>query len=118
MVEYALSGYAKNALKQHVPQLCGGSSDAEHLHDMDDHPVKFTNEGPQLYHKPTNAIAWYVKIPHHEDYPLRLPAQPNPEQREWLEAVAAGNADTGEGRLFERDGMWYIQVTVTQDVPT
>jgi len=55
---------------------------AGELHDA--HPVRFTNEGLRLDHKPENAIEWYVKIPHHEDYHLWMPAQPNPEQRDWL----------------------------------
>ena len=41
VVEYDLSGYAKNALKKYVPQLCGNSYDANEIHD--DHPVRFTN---------------------------------------------------------------------------
>jgi len=49
VINYDLSGYAKNALKKYVPQLCGGSYDAKELHD--DHPVRFTNEGPKLDHK-------------------------------------------------------------------
>jgi hypothetical protein len=53
VVNYDLSGYAKNALKKYVPQLCGGSYNANELHD--DHPVRFTNEGPRLDHKPENA---------------------------------------------------------------
>ena len=114
VVEYDLSGYAKNALKQYVPQLCGNSYDATELHD--DHPVRFTNEGLQLDHQPQNAIEWYVKIPHHEDYHLWIPARANPEQREWLEAVYADDAEMGESRLFERDGTWYLHVTATRDV--
>ena len=114
VIDYDLSGYAKNALKQFVPQLCGDTYDANELHD--DHPVKFTNEGPQLDHKPQNAIEWYVKIPHHVDYDLWLPAQPNPDQREWLEALYAGDAEMGECRLFERDGTWYLHVTATRNV--
>ncbi|RRJ32849.1 transposase, partial [Halocatena pleomorpha] len=39
VVDYDLSGYAKNALKKYVPQLCGGSYDAKEL--SDDHPVRF-----------------------------------------------------------------------------
>ena len=114
VVEYDLSGYAKNALKQYVPQLCGNSYDADELHD--DHPVRFTNEGLQLDHQPQNAIEWYVKIPHHEDYNLWIPARANPEQRAWLEAVYADDAEMGESRLFERDGTWYLHVTATRDV--
>ncbi len=114
VVNYDLSGYAKNALKKYVPQLCGGSYDAKELHD--DHPVRFTNEGPKLDHKPQNAIKWYIKIPHHDDYNLWLPAQPNPEQREWLEALRAGDATMGECRLFDRDGEWYFHIVATRDV--
>lgn len=114
VVEYDLSGYAKNALKQYVPQLCSGSYDADELHD--DHPVKFTNEGVQLDHKPQNALEWYVKIPHHDDYHLWIPAHVNPDQRDWVEAVYAGDAVMGESRLFERDGTWYLHVTATRDV--
>jgi len=114
VVEYDLSGYAKNALKKYVPQLCGNSYDADELHD--DHPVRFTNEGLQLNHKPQNAVEWYVKIPHHEDYHLWIPARANPDQREWLEALYTDDAEMGESRLFERDGTWYLHVTVTRDV--
>nr|WP_267161514.1 transposase [Halovenus salina] len=113
VVNYDLSGYAKNALKKYVPQLTT-TYNAGELHD--DHPVRFTNEGLRLDHKPENAIEWYVKIPHHEDYHLWLPAQPNPDQRDWLEALNAGDAEMGESRLFQRDGAWYLHVTATRDV--
>jgi len=92
VVNYKLSGYAKNALKKYVPQLTT-TYNAGELHDA--HPVRFTNEGLRLDHKPENAIEWYVKIPHHEDYHLWMPAQPNPEQRDWLEALNAGRRHDG-----------------------
>ena len=114
VVNYDMSGYAKNALKKYVPQLCGGSYDANDL--QDDHPVRFTNGGLQLDHQPQNAIEWYVKIPHHEDYHLWIPAHANPDQRDWLEALYADDAEMGESRLFERDGTWYLHVTATRDV--
>ncbi|MBX0297112.1 RNA-guided endonuclease TnpB family protein [Haloarcula nitratireducens] len=113
VVNYDLSGYAKNALKQYVPQLTT-TYNADEL--SEDHPVRFTNEGLQLDHKPENAIEWYVKIPHHEDYCLWLPAQPSPEQRDWLEALYAGDAEMGESRLFEREGTWFLHVTATREV--
>lgn len=94
--------------------MCGGSYDANEL--QDDHPVRFTNEGVRFDHKPQNAIEWYVKIPHHDDYHLWLPAQTNPEQRDWLEAVYAGHAKMGECRLFDCDDEWYLHVVASQDV--
>ncbi|WP_436927606.1 RNA-guided endonuclease TnpB family protein [Halosimplex amylolyticum] len=114
VIEYDLSGYAKNALKQYVPQLCGDSYDADELHD--EHPVKFTNEGIRLDHQPQNHYEWYAKIPHHDDYHLWFPAAPNPEQRPWLEALHAGDAEMGECRLLERNGKWYLHITASREV--
>lgn len=116
IVDYDLSGYAKNALKQYVPNLLDDDTyDANELKD-DTHPVRFTNDGPQLDHKPQNAIEWYVKIPHHEDYHLWLPAQPKSNQREWLEALYHGNAEMGECQLIEQDDEWYIHMSATMEV--
>ncbi|GAA5434617.1 hypothetical protein Hjap01_04109 [Haloarcula japonica] len=77
--------------------------------------MRFTNEGLQLDHKPENAIEWYVKIPHHEDYNLWIPARANPEQRDWLEALYADDTEMGESRLFERDGAWSLHLTVIRN---
>jgi transposase len=45
-----------------------------------------------------------------------LPAQPTPDQGDWLQALYAGEAEMGESRLVERDGTWYLHVTATRDV--
>ncbi|ODR79865.1 hypothetical protein BG842_04975 [Haladaptatus sp. W1] len=45
-----------------------------------------------------------------------LPAQQNPEQREWLEALYAGDATMCECRLFDRDGGWYFHIVATRGV--
>ena len=79
VVNYDISGDAKNDLKKYVPQLTT-TYNAGDLYD--DHPVRFTNEGLRLDHQPENAIEWYVKIQHHEDYHLWMPAQLNPDQRD------------------------------------
>jgi hypothetical protein len=84
VVNENLSGYAQNAFKKYVPQLTT-TYNAGELHD--EHPLRFTNEGLRRDPKPENAIEWYVKVPHHEDHHLRMPAQPNPEQRDSLESV-------------------------------
>jgi transposase len=57
-----------------------------------------------------------VKIPHHDDYHLWLPAQPNPEQRDWIEALYMGDATMGESRLFDRNGEWYLHLVATRTV--
>ena len=114
VVEYDLSGYAKNCLKKYVPQLCGGSDEAQDLHD--EHPVRFSTRGVKLDHNPQNHYEWYVRVPHHEDYSLWLPAGINPDQRPLLEAAFAGDAEMGQSLLLERDGNWYLQISVTQTV--
>jgi len=115
VVEYDLSGYAKNALKQYVPQLLDEDTyDASEVHD--EHPVRFTNDGLQIDHKPQNAIEWYAKIPHHDDYRLWCPVAINPEQRGWFEAIQAGDATMGEARLFDRDGEWFLHIVVHREI--
>ena len=114
VVEFDLSGYAKNALKQYVPRLFGDTHDADEL--QDDHAVKFSNEGVQLDYQQQNHYEWYVKIPHHDDYHLWLPASANPEHRPWLDALFSGEIAMGESRLLERDGEWFLHITAIREV--
>jgi len=95
------------------PQLTT-TYNAGELHDA--HPVRFTNEGLRLDHKPENAIEWYVKIPHHEDYHLWMPAQPNPEQQDWLEALNAGGRHDGRESAIRagRNGIFTSPQPATQ----
>jgi len=112
VVDYDLSGYAKNALKKYVPQLVRDGTQ-----ELDNgHPVRFTNEGVRIDHKPQNGIEWYVKIPHHEDYHLWCPATINPEQRDWIEAVYNDDAELGEVRMFLRGDEWCIHLTAHREV--
>ena len=108
---YDLSGYAKDALKNYVPGLV---DDADEL--ADDHPVRFTERGFSLDHKPENAIEWYVKIPHHEDYHLWLPARINPAQSELWHALLDERADVGQFRLQQHRASWELHVTVDYEV--
>ncbi|MDY6776364.1 MAG: transposase [Halobacteria archaeon] len=112
VVEYDLSGYAKNALKKYVPQLVRDGTQ-----ELDDgHPVRFTNEGIRIDHKPQNALEWYVKIPHHEDYHLWCPVTINPEQRDWIEALHNDGAELGEVRMFPRGDEWHLHLTAHREV--
>ena len=88
-----------HALKKHIPQLTTTYNTVE-LHDD---------------HKPESTTEWDVKIPYHEDDSLWMPAQLNLEQRDWLEALHAGDVTMGESRPSESDGTWYLHVTATRD---
>ena len=111
---YDLSSYAKDALKNYVPQLCGDSYDADGL--ADDHPVRFTERGFTLDHQPENAIEWYVKIPHHEDYHLWLPVRINPAQADLWHDLREESVDVGEFRLQRHRTSWELHVTVDYEV--
>ena len=111
---YDLSSYAKDALKNYVPQLCGDSYDADGL--ADDHPVRFTERGFTLDHQPENAIEWYVKIPHHEDYHLWLPVRINPAQADLWHDLLEESVDVGEFRLQRHRTSWELHVTVDYEV--
>ncbi|MFB6284293.1 MAG: RNA-guided endonuclease InsQ/TnpB family protein [Halobacteria archaeon] len=115
VVNYDLSGYSKNALKKYVPQLTDKDTyNAKNL--KEDHPVRFTNEGPKIDHKPQNQIEWYIKVPHHNDYNLWCPVTLNPEQRSWMEALYNKDAELGETRMFPRGGDWMLHITVHRDI--
>jgi len=116
VVKYNLSGYTKNAIKKLVPQLTDKDTyDADELDD--DLPVKFTNDGFDLDHKPQNEYEWYIKIPHHDDYHLWFPLKINPEQREWYEALYNEDARNGEFRLIEQpDGHWHVHTVVHREI--
>ena len=103
---YNLTSYAKDALKNYVPQL----DDANEL--SADHPVRFTERGFKMDHIPENSIEWYIKIPHHEDYHLWLPVRINPAQRELWHDLLNGSADVGQFRLQQHRSTWQLHVTV------
>ena len=108
---YDLSSYAKDALKNYVPGLV---DDADEL--ADDHPVRFTERGFSLDHQPGNAIEWYVKLPHHEDYHLWFPVRINPAQADLWHDLLDGEADVGEFRLQRHRTNWELHVTVDYEV--
>ena len=111
---YDLSSYAKDALKNYVPQLCGDSYDADEL--ADGHPVRFTERGFSLDHQPENAVEWYVKIPHHEDYHLWLPVRINAAQADLWDDLLDERAEVGEFRLQRHRTSWELHVTVDYEV--
>ena len=108
---YDLSSYAKDALKNYVPGLV---DEADEL--ADDHPVRFTERGFSLDHQPENAIEWYVKLPHHEDYHLWLPVRINPAQADLWHDLLDGETDVGEFRLQRHPTTWELHVTVDYEV--
>ncbi|MFC7078250.1 transposase [Haloarcula halophila] len=108
---YDLSSYAKDALKNYVPELV---DDTDEL--ADDHPVRFTERGFSLDHQPENAIEWYVKLPHHEDYHLWFPVRINPAQADLWHDLLDESAEVGEFCLQRHRTSWELHVTVDYEV--
>jgi len=98
VVNYKLSGYAKECAQNCVPQLTTTYSAGE-LHDA--RPSVYGTKG---YDSTTSRerYRWYVKIPHHGDYHLWMPAQPRSRTTGLVGSVR--ETPRWASRLFERDG--------------
>lgn len=111
---YNLTSYAKDALKNYVPQLrrTYNASEIE-----DDHPVRFTNRGWCLdrSEERTNEFCWRVPQAGRGNafwIPLRI----NPEQRELWCNLFDGDVTIGEFRLQEYRTNWVLHVTIEYEV--
>ncbi|MBP1955346.1 putative transposase [Halarchaeum rubridurum] len=107
---YNLTSYAKDALKNYVPQL-RRTYDAFEV--ADDHPVRFTNRGWRLDHaeERTHEFCWRVPQAGRGNafwIPLRI----NPAQRELWTGLLDGDVSVGEFRLQEHRTNWVLHVTV------
>jgi putative transposase len=114
VTDYDLSSYAKDALKQYVPQL-RQTYDAEEL--AEDHPVRFTNRGWHLDHSPDRAHEFCWRVPqagHGTSFwiPLRI----NPDQRELWDRLYDGDVSVGEFRLRKHRSSWTLHVTVEYEI--
>ncbi|WP_152418554.1 RNA-guided endonuclease TnpB family protein [Halorubrum distributum] len=111
---YDLTSYAKDALKQYVPQL-EYSYDADEL--AEDHPVRFTHRGLQIDHSSTRAHEFCWRVPQ-AGYgtgfwiPLRI----NPDQKPLWFDLLDGTVSAGEFRLTQHRASWTLHVTVKYSV--
>jgi putative transposase len=110
VTDYDLSSYAKDALKQYVPQL-RRTYDAKEL--AGDHPVRFTNRGWHLDHSPDRAHEFCWRVPQAgRGTSFWIPLRINPDQRELWERLYDGDVSVGEFRLRQQRSSWTLHVTV------
>ncbi|EMA58714.1 IS1341-type transposase [Halorubrum lipolyticum DSM 21995] len=107
---YTLTSYAKDALKNYVPQL-RRTYNASELDD--DHPVRFTNRGWRLDHSEDRTHEFCWRVPQAgRGNAFWIPLRINPEQRELWGELFDGEVTVGEFRLQEHRTNWVLHVTV------
>ena len=110
VTSYTLTSYAKDALKNYVPQL-RRTYNASELDD--DHPVRFTNRGWRLDHSEERTHEFCWRVPQAgRGNAFWIPLCINPTQRELWTDLFDGDVTVGEFRLQEHCTNWVLHVTV------
>lgn len=111
---YNLTSYAKDALKNYVPQL-RRTYNASELDD--DHPVRFTNRGWRLDHSDEREHEFCWRVPQAgRGNAFWIPLRINPAQESLWADLLNGDVSVGEFRLQEHRTNWVLHVTVTYEV--
>ena len=111
---YNLTSYAKDALKNYVPQL-RRTYNASELED--DHPVRFTNRGFRIDHSDDRTHEFCWRVPQAgRGNAFWIPLRINPAQRELWTDLLKDNVSVGEFRLQEHRTNWVLHVTVEYEV--
>jgi putative transposase len=111
---YTLTSYAKDALKNYVPQL---RETYNALELDDDHPVRFTNRGWRLDHSEEREHEFCWRVPQAgRGNAFWIPLRINPAQRELWDDLLNGDVTVGEFRLQEHRTNWVLHVTVEYEV--
>ncbi|WP_227379205.1 transposase [Haladaptatus halobius] len=110
VIGYDLTSYAKDALKNYVPQL-RRTYNASELDD--DHPVRFTNRGWKLDHSEERTHEFCWRVPQAgRGNAFWIPLCINPAQRELWAELFTDDVTVGEFRLQEHRKNWVLHVTV------
>ena len=111
---YTLTSYAKDALKNYVPQL----RDTYNASELDDdHPVRFTNRGWELDHSDEREHEFCWRVPQAgRGNAFWIPLRLNPEQESLWFDLLEERVTVGEFRLHKHRTNWVLHVTVNYDV--
>ncbi|MFC7323773.1 RNA-guided endonuclease TnpB family protein [Halorubrum rutilum] len=114
VTRYTLTSYAKDALKNYVPELLN-TYNAEELDE--DHPIRFTNRGFKIDHSEEREHGFCWRVPQAgRGNAFWIPLRINPAQRELWDDLFDGNLTVGEFRLQDRPTSWVLHVTVEYEV--
>jgi putative transposase len=107
---YNLTSYAKDALKNYVPQL-RRTYNANELDD--EHPVRFTNRGFRIDHSDERKHEFCWRVPQAgRGNAFWIPLRINPAQHELWTDLLTDDVTVGEFRLQEHRKNWVLHVTV------
>ena len=111
---YNLTSYAKDALKNYVPQL----RDTYNALELDDdHPVRFTNRGWNIDHSEERTHEFCWRVPQAgRGNAFWIPLRIDPTQRELWDDLLDGDVTVGEFRLQEHRTNWVLHVTVKYEL--
>ena len=111
---YTLTSYAKDALKNYVPQL-RRTYNASELDD--DHPVRFTNRGFRIDHSEEREHEFCWRVPQAgRGNAFWIPLRINPAQESLWADLLDGDVSVGEFRLQNHRTTWVLHVTVEYEV--
>ncbi|OVE85073.1 RNA-guided endonuclease TnpB family protein [Natronolimnobius baerhuensis] len=111
---YTLTSYAKDALKNYVPQL-RRTYNASELED--DHPVRFTNRGFRIDHSDEREHEFCWRVPQAgRGNAFWIPLRINPKQESLWFDLFDEDETVGEFRLQQHRTNWVLHVTVEYDV--
>jgi len=114
VTDYILTSYAKDALKNYVPQL-HRTYDALELDD--DHPVRFTNRGWNIDHSEEREHEFCWRVPQvGRGTAFSIPLRINPAQRELWDDLLDGDVTVGEFQFQEHRTSWVLHVTIEYEV--
>jgi putative transposase len=107
---YTLTSYAKDALKNYVPQL-RRTYNASELDD--DHPVRFTNRGFRIDYSEERTHEFCWRVPQAgRGNAFWIPLRISPAQRGLWDDLLDGDVTVGEFRLQDHRTAWVLHVTV------
>ncbi|AXR81822.1 RNA-guided endonuclease TnpB family protein [Natrarchaeobaculum sulfurireducens] len=111
---YTLTSYAKDALKNYVPQL----RDTYNASELDDdHPVRFTNRGFRIDHSDEREHEFCWRVPQAgRGNAFWIPLRINPEQESLWFDLLDESITVGEFRLQQHRTSWVLHVTVEYEV--
>ena len=114
VTDYNLTSYAKDAIKNYVPQL-RRTYNASELDD--NHPVRFTNRGWRLDHSEDRTHEFCWRVPQAgRGNAFWIPLRINPTQESLWADLLNGGVSVGEFRLQQHRTNWVLHVTVEYEV--
>ena len=113
VVQYDLSGYIKNALKNHIPKVVkNGGEDVS-----DNNALKITNEGVKLDYQPYNYHKFYINLPSTwQRGGYWCPIEINPNQEKFYHRLLDEEIKLGEVQVVKKDNEFYVHIVVKYEV--